>query len=71
MKAKKAKRILCKALHDLTVCKWVFSNYPQKKNEFVPTRDRLFAIVCRSADNRKTAGAGDRNIVCASIAAEH
>ena len=49
MKPKKAKKILCKAVQELTDCKWLFSNHPEKdftRNRKLPFEQIIKAILC-------------------------
>ena len=49
MKPKTAKNILCKAVHELTACKWMFSNQPKKdftRNRKLPFEQIVKAILC-------------------------
>jgi hypothetical protein len=52
MKPKKAKAILCKAVQQLTDCKWMFSHHPQKdfsRNRKLPFEQIVKAILCMGA----------------------
>ena len=49
MKPKTAKNILCKAVQELTACKWMFSNQPKKdftRNRKLPFEQIVKAILC-------------------------
>ena len=49
MKLKEVKKLLCKAVQELTDCKWLFSNRPQKdftRNRKLPFGQIIKAILC-------------------------
>ena len=49
MKPKKAKKLLCKAVQEITDCKWLFSNQPKKdftRNRKLPFDRIIKAILC-------------------------
>ena len=49
MKPKKAKKLLCKVVQELTECKWLFSNQPKRdftRNRKLPFEQIIKAILC-------------------------